>query len=181
MAEPEHPLMELTPSEAAALEGARAEAVDELLAPEAPHANVVGIAAGVKWRNGEPTGEPAVLALVTHKMDESDLPEEDLVPESIGGTPTDVLEIGFPTIERQQLQVPTTLNGAVAEEQQLVAQVPVADAQMLAKRLRPAEGGYSVGHFKITAGTIATCVYDLLPGSTTGGKPKHGTGMPPRY
>jgi hypothetical protein len=34
------------------------------------------------------------------------------------------------------------------------------DIQLLRTRVRPAEGGYSVGHFRITTGTIATCVYD---------------------
>ena len=33
----------------------------------------------------------------------------------------------------------------------------------LKRRMRPAEGGVSVGHFAITAGTIATAVYDREP------------------
>jgi hypothetical protein len=184
MAEAAHPKMELTPADAAALEDARAHAVEELLTPEAPHSNVVGVAAGVKWRNGEPTGDPAVLALVTHKVDKAELGEGDLVPTKIGSTRTDVLEIGFPMIERAQMQVPTTVNGtAVREEEQqtVVPQVPLFGAEALARRARPAEGGYSVGHFKITAGTIATCVYDLLPGAATGSRPKPGVGMPQRF
>jgi S1-C subfamily serine protease len=52
--------------------------------------------------------------------------------------------------------------------------------ELLAKRIRPAKGGYSVGHFRITAGTIATCVYDILPGGSTN-PPSHGTGIPSRY
>jgi len=56
-----------------------------------------------------------------------------------------------------------------------------AEALMLARRVRPAEAGYSVGHYKITAGTIATCVYDVLPGGTTGSPPLHGVGIPPKY
>jgi hypothetical protein len=184
MAEAAHPKMELTPADAAALEDARAHAVEELLSPEAPHSNVVGVAAGVKWKDGEPTGAPAVLALVTHKVDKAELGEGDLVPTKIGSTRTDVLEIGFPMIERTQMHVPTTVNGtAVREEEQqtVVPQVPLFGAEALARRARPAEGGYSVGHFKITAGTIATCVYDLLPGAATGSQPKPGVGMPQRF
>jgi hypothetical protein len=184
MAEAAHPKMELTPADAAALEDARSHAVEELLSPEAPHSNVVGVAAGVKWRNGEPTGDPAVLALVTHKVDKAELGEGDLVPTKIGTTRTDVLEIGFPMIERAQMQVPTTVNGTVVreeEQQTVVPQVPLFGAEALARRARPAEGGYSVGHFKITAGTIATCVYDLLPGAATGSQPKPGVGMPQRF
>jgi len=184
MADAAHPKMELTAADAAAIEDARANAVEELLAPEAPHSNVVGVAAGVKWRNGEPTGDPAVIALVTHKVDKSELAEGDLIPTKIGTTRTDVLEIGFPMIERQQVQLPAAVNGAAVreEEQQMPApQVPLFGAEALARRARPAEGGYSVGHFKITAGTIATCVYDLLAGAATGSQPKPGVGMPQRF
>jgi len=56
-----------------------------------------------------------------------------------------------------------------------------AEALMLARRVRPAESGYSVGHYKITAGTIGTCVYDVLPGGTTGSPPAPGLGIPPRF
>jgi hypothetical protein len=185
MADAAHPKMELTPADAAALEDARAHAVEELLSPEAPHSNVVGVAAGVKWRNGEPTGDPAVLALVTHKVDKAELPSDDLVPAKIGNTRTDVLEVGFPMIERAQVQLPAATNGAAAVEEAqqagVVPQVPLFGAEALAKRARPAEGGYSVGHFKITAGTIATCVYDLLPGAATGTQPRPGVGMPQRF
>jgi hypothetical protein len=179
-----HPKMELTAADAAALEDARAHAVEELLSPEAPHSNVVGIAAGVKWRDGEPTGQPAVLALVTHKVDKAELAEADLVPAKIGNTRTDVLEIGFPMIERTQVKMPPAVNGhaALEEEQQLAApQVPLVGAELLARRIRPAEGGYSVGHFRITAGTIGTCVYDLLPGAATGTQPRPGVGIPQRF
>src|SRR5713226_1935353 len=44
----------------------------------------------------------------------------------------------------------------------------------------PAEGGYSVGHINITAGTIGTCVYDILPGGTIS-PPAHGVGIPPKH
>jgi len=74
--------------------------------------------------------------------------------EAVGGTgaeiPTDVVEVGYLFALGDELG---------------------AGAQTLAKRVRPAMGGYSVGHKDITAGTIATAVYDAraLPG------------IPPRY
>jgi hypothetical protein len=52
--------------------------------------------------------------------------------------------------------------------------------QTLGRRVRPAKGGYSVGHFKITAGTIATCVYDFLPGAAVS-PPAQGIGIPSKY
>ncbi len=39
----------------------------------------------------------------------------------------------------------------------------VPTPQILTQRVRPVFGGFSVGHFKITAGTVATCCYDLMP------------------
>jgi hypothetical protein len=135
-------------------------AMAEVMAPDQPRANVVGVATGVKWSNGRPTGEPALLVLVTHKVAPEQLSAADIVPSSIEGMQTDVLEVGFPVAGGdQQLEV---------------------GVQTLARRIRPAEGGYSVGHFAITAGTIATSVYDILPGGTTT-PPAHGVGVPPRY
>jgi hypothetical protein len=204
---PEQEKTELTAADAAKIEGAQRQAVDQFLNPDQPVANVVGVASGVKWRGGEPTGEPAVIVLVSHKIEKSDLPKEDLVPAKVGVAKTDVLEIGFP-IAQQFRQAPSIRAGQLvrpgqvswatsAEADGAVGTVPVsghtpmpmleeaeyasfAEALMLARRTRPAEGGYSVGHYQITAGTIATCVYDLLPGGTTGTPPAHGIGIPPR-
>ncbi|HUG13796.1 MAG TPA: hypothetical protein VMM78_02165 [Thermomicrobiales bacterium] len=142
---------------------AQPAAVQELLPaePELQRSNVVGVGVGVKWSNGVPTGEPAILALVTHKLPEDMLLESDLIPAEVAGIQTDVLAIGVPIAGGGQIN-------------------SSAGAQTLAKRVRPAEGGYSVGHIGITAGTIATSVYDILPGGSTN-PPAHGIGVPPRY
>ncbi len=187
--------MELAATGAAKIEGAHRRAVGEFLNPEEPLANVVGVGSGVKWRGGEPTGEPAVLVLVSHKIGKDELPKEDLVPVKVGEVKTDVLEIGFP-IAQQLRHAPPMGPGHVPRPRQFArpavegdgALVPMleeeeyvalAEALMLARRVRPAEGGYSVGHYQITAGTIATCVYDILPGGTTGSPPAQGIGTPP--
>ncbi len=187
--------MELAATGAAKIEGAHRRAVDDFLNPEEPLANVVGVASGVKWRGGEPTGEPAVLVLVSHKIGKEELPKEDLVPVKVGEVKTDVLEIGFP-IAQQLRQAPPMRPGHVPRPRQFARPavegdgalmpmleeeeyVALAEALMLARRVRPAEGGYSVGHYQITAGTIATCVYDILPGGTTGSPPAQGIGTPP--
>jgi hypothetical protein len=132
----------------------------EILAPEKRRGNVIGFGAGVKWKNGQPTGEPALVALVTEKLERGQLSPADLVPPKLQDMQTDVLAIGYPFA-----------GGGEPVE---------AGIQTLARRIRPAESGYSVGHFKITAGTIATCVYDILPGGTVS-PPAHGIGIPPRY
>jgi hypothetical protein len=150
--------MELAASAADGLKKACASAVEELLDPQKPRANVRGVGVGVKWKDGEPTGEPAVLVLVTHKLPKDQLSHGEAVPTKVDTLPTDVLAIG----------------DIFAGDQ---ADVGI---QTLAKRLRPAKGGYSVGHKDITAGTIATCVYDILPGGTIS-PPAHGVGIPTKY
>ena len=143
-------------AETAAVEAQKAysEAVEEFLDPEKRGAsNVVGMGIGVKWRKGQPTGEPALVVLVTQKLDKDQVSKTDLVPSKLAEMQTDVLEIGYPF---------------AGGSDQLDSGI-----QTLARRIRPAEGGYSVGHYKITAGTIATCVYDILP--------RPGVGIPPKY
>jgi hypothetical protein len=189
--------MVLTAEDASKLKGAQRRAVDEFLNPEEPLANVVGVASGIKWSGGEPTGDPAVLVLVSHKESKDEIHKDDLVPTKIGDTKTDVLEVGFPIAEQFRMAPPgrqglpgwpdmqggavPESNGAPAPTLAEEEYAALTGALMLARRARPAEGGYSVGHFKITAGTLGTCVYDMLPGGTTGSPPAHGVGVPPRY
>jgi hypothetical protein len=146
--------MQLTAADATSLYKAQMAAVNNLLSAEQPPSNLVGFACGVKWSKGEPTGKPAILALVTHKVDESDLAKEDIIPEKIGSAPTDVLAIGQPYAGQAE---------------------PEVRIELLARRARPASGGYSVGHVAITAGTLGTCVYDL-PGT-----PGNPSGVPSHY
>jgi hypothetical protein len=138
---------------------AHSAAVDEFL--EKPPANVVGLAEGIKWKNGKPTGEPALLVLVTHKLEKSELRSRDMAPQKLGAMQTDVLAVGYPFAGHD-------------------CESSGAGIQTLAKRTRPAQGGYSVGHKDITAGTIATCVYDILPGGAVS-PPSHGVGIPSKY
>lgn len=123
--------------------------------------NVVGLAEGIKWKNGKPTGEPALIVLVTHKLEKDQVSPKDLVPAKLGGMQTDVLAVGY------------VFAGGHCEPSE-------TGIQTLTKRTRPAKGGYSVGHKNITAGTIATCVYDILPGGTVS-PPAHGVGIPSKY
>jgi hypothetical protein len=149
-------------AEAAVVEAKKAcgAAVGEFLDPLKQLANVVGMGVGVKWKKGQPTGEPALVVLVTQKLEKDQVSPSDLVPAKLAEMQTDVLAIGYPFAG----------GGELVE----------AGIQTLARRVRPAEGGYSVGHIKITAGTIATCAYDILPGGTVS-PPAHGIGIPPRY
>jgi S1-C subfamily serine protease len=82
-----------------------------------------------------------------------------MVPPTVGGTPTDVeavgeLLAGDGAADSPESQDPATLQNVATIEGQ------DAGALTLKWRLRPVEGGYSVGHWRITAGTYATAVYD---------------------
>lgn len=150
---------------------AHSRAVDEFLQPGNGLSNVVGLGVGNKIVNGQPTGEPALMVLVTHKEPSELLPDSAQAPSQLADMQTDVLAVG----ELQAL-------GYAPVESYAPTDISSQDtsSQTLARRIRPAEGGYSVGHFQITAGTIATCVYDFLPGASTN-PPAHGVGVPPRY
>jgi hypothetical protein len=97
--------------------------------------------------------------LVTHKLAKEEVSAADLVPPKLADMQTDVLAVGYPVAGGGE---------------------PQAGVQTLTKSIRPAKGGYSVGHKNITAGTIATCVYDILPGGSSN-PPVHGVGIPPKY
>jgi hypothetical protein len=152
--------MMLTETAMAEAQKAHTAAVGNFLDPRKQSANVIGMGIGIKWKNGQPTGEPALLVLVTEKLDKNQVSPSDLIPAKLEDMQTDVLAVGRP------------YDGG--------SELPDTGSQSLVRRSRPAEGGYSVGHFKITAGTIATCVYDILPGGTVS-PPANGIGIPSRY
>lgn len=93
-------------------------------------ANVIGVGVGFKETKGRETEEVCVSVYVPKKVAKKDLESEDLVPETYDSVPTDVREVG----EIEAL----TFNA----------------------RVRPARPGYSIGHYKITAGTFGCLVRD---------------------
>lgn len=99
-------------------------------------ANVVGLGIGLKVKDGEITDKECLTIFVSSKMEAEMLSKDDLIPKKMGNVQTDIVEVG-----------------------QIFAQ----SNPSLRKKVRPAEGGFSVGHYKITAGTIATAVVDRKP------------------
>jgi len=57
-------------------------------------ANVVGVGIGLRQRDGQYTGELALIVSVTHKVPPEELDAEDLVPQEIDGVPVDVQAVG---------------------------------------------------------------------------------------
>jgi len=97
--------------------------------------NVLGIGFGPPTRDGRRLDEPSCVVFVAHKIPLANLAPEDVVPRTldIQGTEveTDVVETGR------------------------------FYAYEYAEQERPATGGISVGHFKITAGTLGCLVKDV--------------------
>lgn len=102
--------------------------------------HVVGVALGHKITGGEDTETRALTVLVDAKLDAGMLPRDQIVPKTIEKMPVDVKEVG--TIMAMPAAPPV--------------EPALLGTQALTGRLRPAMGGFSCGHPKVTAGTIAT-------------------------
>lgn len=130
------------PPELALVAESAAQAEEDLLGRD----YVVGVGVGYKITAGEQTETPSVMVLVSSKMPADLLGKGGAVPKTTNKQPTDVVEVGDLFAGRDQ---------------------PLATMQVepltLAQRVRPARPGYSVGHYKITAGTIGAGAYDLAP------------------
>jgi len=93
--------------------------------------NVVGVGVGYRVTRGQATDQLAVVTLVRQKLPQAGLLSNNMIPRSIEGVPVDVVEVG----DLRALQEPTD-------------------------RWRPAPGGVSLGHYKVTAGTLGVVVKD---------------------
>src|SRR2546429_2381158 len=90
--------------------------------------NIVGVGNSHKIRGDVLTDEPCVTVYVVAKVDEDKVAPSAKVPETVNGVPTDVVATGE------------------------------LHAFPFRGRFRPAPGGVSIGHFKITAGTLGCLV-----------------------
>ena len=140
--------------------------------------NVVGVALGTKQVKDEDTEKPCVTAFVSAKLDPAFLSKDQMVPSNVNEFPTDVVETGFifagDIVPEADVSLEYAERPARAEAPPPVhMEAPgalAATSTTLTRRVRPAMGGYSCGHYKITAGTIATCCYDLSPFPSVPGK-----------
>jgi hypothetical protein len=97
--------------------------------------NVVGVGVGYQTKGGEQTGNYAIVVMVTRKLPLPALAPNAILPKNVDGVTIDVIEVG----ELRALQARTD-------------------------RWRPAPGGISIGHYKITAGTFGAIVRDKKSG-----------------
>lgn len=117
-------------------------------------ANVVGVGIANKWSDGRDTGDPAVAVLVNAKTDEALLAPEDRIPKTLNRKKTDVYAVGelfAGGIDPASAQGPNAMLDAPVED---------VTTHSLTGKSRPAMGGHSIGHYRITAGTAATGVVD---------------------
>ena len=98
--------------------------------------NVIGVGMGYKVTSGERTDELCLVTLVRQKLPPAALSTEAMVPRDINGVRTDIIQVG----EIRALQARTD-------------------------RWRPAPGGVSIGHYRITAGTFGCVVQDRTSGA----------------
>ena len=97
--------------------------------------NVIGVGIGLKSVQGRRGDRLCLAALVRRKLPRAALEAEALVPEELDGVPTDVVEVG-----------------------------DVRAEAVRTSRQRPAPGGVSFGHVRVTAGTFGCVVRDRASG-----------------
>ncbi|HYT00449.1 MAG TPA: hypothetical protein VEO20_07250 [Thermoplasmata archaeon] len=103
--------------------------------PSATNPNVVGVGIGHRTVRGFPTEEIALKVYVRQKIHPLLVRDGQVVPDEVEGVPTDVEEAGEFSIWR-----------------------PIPPIYQ--RKVRPAMGGLSIGHYAVTAGTLACLVKD---------------------
>ena len=111
--------------EFSALKGILQENREQLLT----RTNVVATGIGYKVSEGKKTATLSIICTVVQKRPQSKLSAQEMIPSSIGGFPTDVVQTGV-----------------------------IRALQSHTARYRPASGGVSIGHRDITAGTLGCLV-----------------------
>jgi hypothetical protein len=103
--------------------------------------NVVGVGVGRKTVQAFETNEPCLLVLVSRKLKSSELAPAARIPALVEHCKTDVIEVG---------------SVAASEAPELASN----GANSLSCRMRPAQGGFSVGRVAGSSGSIAAGVID---------------------
>lgn len=97
--------------------------------------NVVGVGTGYKVVGGVTSDDLCIMAMVSKKIPRAGLEPDAMVPSKLDGVGTDVLQVGLLQAHGGRLE-----------------------------RNRPLVGGISIGHFKVTAGTLGGVVRDRESG-----------------
>ena len=98
--------------------------------------NILGVGQGNKWIRGQNTSEKAIIVLVRKKLRKDNLQRGQIIPRRADGIVTDVIEVGDLRLHNNTRT----------------------------SKLRPAQPGISLGHYKISAGTFGAVVKDRKTG-----------------
>lgn len=112
---------------------------------------VVSVGLGIKMKNNKYTGVPCLVFGVVEKKPSGAVPPGQMIPRTIDRLPTDVVQTGKIRF----------LGYALPSEDK----PQESDTEMRKKRMRPAQPGVSIGHYKVTAGTFSA----LVKGDFSGG------------
>lgn len=104
--------------------------------------NVVGVGVGHKQVGQTRTKQLAMVVLVEKKLPPEELKRGHIVPRKIEDVDTDVIEVG-------RIKMLGYLD---------------AENQIRTKRARPAAPGCSIGHYRVSAGTLGAVVRDRVTG-----------------
>ena len=109
---------------------------------------VVGVGFGTKIIKGIDTGETCVKVWVIEKKPKKKIKKADLIPERIKGT-------GFYNRKEIDMKTDVEQSGRI-EAQIFMTMFPPLERR---QKQRPAKCGCSIGHYKVTAGTLGAVVY----------------------
>ncbi|WP_434616463.1 hypothetical protein [Azospirillum sp. B2RO_4] len=102
-----------------------------------PEVNVHAVGIGPKMVQGETTGDMAIRVYVESKFAPAAIPDDMKLPSTINGFPTDIIE---------------------------APRARLASNPLATTRRRPLVAGSSVGHYRVTAGTLACFCRSTKPG-----------------
>jgi hypothetical protein len=113
---------------------------------------VVSIGLGFKIIRNFNTGVPSLTFGVKKKLPLYSLPADQVIPRLIDHLPTDIVEVGKVKFMGYALPQPEYPPGGQVDFRK--------------SRVRPAQPGVSIGHFRATAGTFGALVRGDFPGGT---------------
>lgn len=105
--------------------------------------NIVSVGLGIKITRNIYTGVPALVFGVEKKLPPGSIRPSEMIPGTLDRLPTDVVQTG--KIKFIGYSIPS---GDSSDGQ----------AEMRKKRVRPAQPGVSIGHYRVTAGTFGALV-----------------------
>lgn len=105
---------------------------------------IVSLGVGIKTTRNFFTGIPSIILGVKKKLPPHAVPRDQFIPRVIDNLPTDVLEVGRINLLGHALPWP--------------ANPPGEQADFRKKRIRPAQPGVSIGHYKSATGTLGAVV-----------------------